>query len=48
MYRIAVTNRHLCEGDFKERIRKIAKGDNYNPYILREKNFTQEEYEDID
>jgi len=46
MYRIAVTNRHLCEGDFLERIRQIAQGDEYNAILLREKDLSHEEYEE--
>ena len=47
MYRIAVTNRHLCEGDFLERIRQIAQGDEYNAILLREKDLSHEEYEEL-
>ena len=36
MYRIAVTNRHLCEGDFLARITKIAAGTAYDAILLRE------------
>ena len=47
MYRIAVTNRHLCEGDFLERIRQIAQGDEYNAILLLEKDLSHEEYEEL-
>lgn len=44
MYRIAVTNRHLCEGDFLERIAEIAEGDVYTAVLLREKDLDLEKY----
>ncbi len=44
MYRIAVTNRHLCEGDFLARITKIAAGTAYDAILLREKDLQAEEY----
>lgn len=45
MYRIAVTNRHLCEGDFLSRIQKLAKGKEYQAIMLREKDLSESEYE---
>lgn len=47
MCRIAVTNRHLCEGDFLARVEKLAKGDIYQAVLLREKDLTQEQYESL-
>lgn len=44
MYRIAVTNRHLCQGDFLARIRLLAEGTDYDAILLREKDLTEEEY----
>lgn len=44
MYRIAVTNRKLCGGDFLGRIRQLAAGSYYDAIVLREKDLTQEEY----
>ncbi len=44
MYRIAVTNRHLCEGDFPARIRALAAGEMYDAILLREKDMTEQEY----
>lgn len=47
MYRIAVTNRHLCEEDFLSRIKKIAGGTTYQAILLREKDLSEEEYEKL-
>lgn len=47
MYRIAVTNRKLCSGDFLTRVREIAEGDTYDAVILREKDLTEAEYEEL-
>ena len=47
MYRIAVTNRKLCAGDFLTRIREIAKGDTYDAVLLREKDLSEAEYEKL-
>lgn len=47
MYRIAVTNRHLCEGDFLERITTIAEGTVYDAILLREKDLDLEEYTEL-
>ena len=44
MYRIAVTNRHLCRGDFLERIEMLARGGQYQRILLREKDLEKEEY----
>ncbi len=44
MYRIAVTNRHLCRGDYLDRIRAIASGDTYDAILLREKDLSETEY----
>lgn len=44
MYRIAVTNRHLCEGDFLSRIQKLAQGTEYDAILLREKDLQRKEY----
>lgn len=40
---IAVTNRHLVEGDYLEQIRKIAKS-GIQAIVLREKDITENEY----
>lgn len=45
MYRIAVTNRHLCEGDFLTRVRQLAEGKHYQAILLREKDLSEDEYE---
>jgi thiamine-phosphate pyrophosphorylase len=45
MYRIAVTNRKLCPGDFFERIRQLAEGIRYDVILLREKDLSESEYE---
>lgn len=44
MYRIAVTNRHLCREDFLTRIRRLAEGTEYDAILLREKDMTEREY----
>jgi thiamine-phosphate pyrophosphorylase len=41
---IAVSNRHLCEGDFLEQIERIARGCPH-AIILREKDMPQAEYQ---
>ncbi len=43
---IAVTNRHLCKGDFLERIRLLADC-GVPKLLLREKDLTPEEYEEL-
>jgi len=43
---ICVTNRHLCEGDFFERIEKIACS-GVTAVILREKDLSEGEYSDL-
>lgn len=45
MYRIAVTNRHLCEGDYLSRVERLAEGNDYQAILLREKDLSEEEYE---
>lgn len=47
MYRIAVTNRHLCEEDFLARIRRLADGETYQAILLREKDLTEAEYTEL-
>lgn len=47
MYRIAVTNRHLCEEEFLVRMRRLAKDDSYQAILLREKDLTEEQYETL-
>lgn len=44
MYRIAVTNRHLCQEDFLTRIRKLSEDSAYDAILLREKDMTTEQY----
>ena len=43
---ICVTNRHLCEGDFKEKLVEIAKA-HPSAIILREKDMSEEEYGEL-
>jgi len=43
---ICVTNRHLCEDDFFERIEKIT-ASGVNAIILREKDISESEYSDL-
>ena len=40
---ICVTNRHLCNGNFLEKVEKVAAG-GVNAVILREKDLTEKEY----
>lgn len=47
MYRIAVTNRHLCEGDFLTRVARLAEGKYYQAILLREKDLSEDEYEKL-
>ena len=47
MYRIAVTNRHLCREDFLARIRKLAEDPVYDAILLREKDLTEKEYRSL-
>ena len=47
MYRIAVTNRLLCQGDFLTRVEQLAKGEKYQTILLREKDLTEPEYEKL-
>ena len=44
IYRIAVTNRHLCRGGFLAQIEKLAKGTDYDAIVLREKDLPEEDY----
>ena len=47
MYKmIAVTNRHLCEGDYFEQIERIAASD-VEHIILREKDMTEAQYKEL-
>ncbi|SEQ50503.1 thiamine-phosphate pyrophosphorylase [Lachnospiraceae bacterium NE2001] len=43
---ICITNRHLCEGDFKEKLVQIAKA-HPSAIILREKDMSEEEYREL-
>ena len=45
MYRIAVTSRHLCQGDFLARVEALAEGKEYQAVMLREKDLSEKEYE---
>ena len=45
MFRIAVTNRRLCQGDFLTRVESLAKGNIYQAVLLREKDLTREQYD---
>lgn len=47
MYRIAVTNRHLCEGDFLTQVERLAEETYYHAILLREKDLAEEEYENL-
>lgn len=47
MYRIAVTNRHLCKGDFLVRVEELASGTYYDAILLREKDMPENEYEKL-
>lgn len=47
MYRIAVTNRHLCEGDFLARLEQLAENNDYQAILLREKDLTAVQYETL-
>lgn len=44
MYRIAVTNRHLCRGDFLKQIEKIVQENVYDAILLREKDLSPQDY----
>ena len=44
---ICITNRHLVQGDFLERIEQIAALDWADAVILREKDLTEEEYKEL-
>ncbi len=43
---ICISNRHLCEGDFKEKLVQIAKA-HPSAIILREKDMSEEEYREL-
>ena len=45
MYRIAVTNRHLCRGNFLDKIEELAGGTKYDAIMLREKDLPEREYQ---
>lgn len=45
--RIAITNRHLCAGDFLQRIQALASGDEYEAIVLREKDLSEGEYREL-
>lgn len=45
--RIAITNRHLCAGDFLQRIRRLAAGNEYEAIVLREKDLPEAEYREL-
>lgn len=47
MYKICVTNRHLCEGDFLNQIEKICREKSADAIILREKDLTENEYKKL-
>lgn len=40
-----MTNRHLCQGDFLARVEALAKGNEYQAIMLREKDLSEREYE---
>lgn len=42
-HRVAITNRHLCQGDFLKRIEELARL-NLGAIILREKDLSPQEY----
>lgn len=44
---LCVTNRHICAGDFLEKIKIIASGDVADAIILREKDLKEEEYYEL-
>ena len=41
---ICITNRHLVQGDFLDRIRQIAAKKQVDAIILREKDLSEEDY----
>ena len=43
---ICVTNRHLCEGNYREKLVEIAKA-HPAAIILREKDMSEEEYREL-
>lgn len=43
---IAVTNRHLCKGDFLEQVGRVAQG-NPHAILLREKDLPEAEYQNL-
>lgn len=42
-----MTSRRLCPGDFLERIRQLAEGTEYQAILLREKDLTGRQYEEL-
>ena len=44
MYRIAVTNRHLCSIDYLSQIEKVAESGLFQAVLVREKDLTEREY----
>lgn len=42
-----MTNRHLCQGDFLSQVERLAKGKEYQAILLREKDLTEAEYEEL-
>ena len=44
MYRIAVTNRHLCSIDYLSQIKKVAESGLFQAVLVREKDLTEREY----
>lgn len=47
MYRIAVTNRCLCQGDFLARVKQLAEDTKYQAILLRERDLEEEAYEEL-
>lgn len=44
MYRIAVTNRHLCSIDYLSQIKKVAESGLFQAVLVREKDLPETEY----
>lgn len=47
MYRIAVTNRKLCQKDFLLRVQQLAEDPRYQAILLREKDLLEKDYEKL-
>ena len=47
MYRIAITNRHLCQGDYLIQIEKIIQSKMFQAIVLREKDLSEQQYESL-